>query len=50
MNPTNFCWCGRPLSKGICPWHKDKIRKEPRDKIGRWSGKSRSVNKYNNYQ
>ena len=49
-NPT-FCQiCGRIVVLGKCPKHKDQITKEARQKIGKWSGPSKSPNKFNDYK
>jgi hypothetical protein len=40
---TEWCYCGRLLNVfGLCPRHKDKITKEPKQKIGKYSGKSKT--------
>lgn len=47
-----FCWCGLPLykigDKELCQKHLDKPKPD-RNKISKYSGKSNSVNKFNNY-
>ncbi len=38
----NWCQCGRPLDQYLmCPRHKDKVTKEVRKKIGKYSGPSK---------
>ena len=56
MDDVLWCFCGRRLETGLtnikyCPRHKDNYYEKPkREKIGRWSGKSKSINAYGDYK
>lgn len=51
-----WCYCGRPLFKDLsgvlyCKRHKYDIeKKEVRQKIGKWSGRSKSEFHHNEYK
>jgi hypothetical protein len=53
------CYCGRELKEKwgyiVCPehgacWRNAPIKLPKREKIGKWSGKSKSQNAWNDYQ
>jgi len=43
MEKNKWCYCGRKLDYfGLCPRHKEVITKEIKQKIGKYSGKSKT--------
>jgi len=56
---SQFCWCGKPLyymatvgnTKIFCMTHKEDYHEKPVKKLrGRFSGESKSENKFNDYK
>ena len=53
---TGWCRCGRMLRKQLdgtllCPRHKEDIQERPiRQRIGKYSGESKSPHKFGDYQ
>jgi hypothetical protein len=50
-----WCKCGRLIKDGLCPRCKEKTikwenKEKPRELIGRYSGKSKSENAFNEYK
>ena len=51
MPPSNWCYCGLWLKNGLCPRHGTEIVKKAKPlKIPKYSGRSKSPNKFNDYK